>query len=211
MAYDFDFEVNGYNFRFVNLDTEKAFGIIVPNDADLTDRKYLSALKKAQKYCYPLDLEMQLREISSHWYHWSGRQYVDRHEAIYKIRLFLNQKLIEVQDWVLDLHIGIINDQPVLENPFLKDKKQQDKSGFVYLIKSERGDYKIGKSKNPEDRLKTFDIRLPFHIEYICTIKSNDMNKLEKELHAKYDHLRIDGEWFKLTSEEVDQIRGLAS
>lgn len=82
--------------------------------------------------------------------------------------------------------------------------------GFVYLIQSPTGSYKIGRTKDPDDRLKTFSVKLPFEVDYVCTIETGDMYQLERELHKKYASKRVNGEWFYLEPEDVEDIRGLA-
>lgn len=210
MAYDFNFEVLGYNFRFVNLG-EWAFGIIVPPDANLNDEGYLVALEEAQNYCIPLRLEMELEEAASYWYKdISYRQFVDIPDIVDKIHQFKQQEWLVVHDWVGKLLNDILTNNPPLQRPS-EQKPKKDQSGYVYLLKSDNGHHKIGKAKNPEDRLKTFTVKLPFHVEYICTIKTNDMRVLEETLHERFANKRIDGEWFNLETEDIEYIKGLAS
>lgn len=84
------------------------------------------------------------------------------------------------------------------------------KPGYVYLLKSPLGAYKIGKTSNPDNRIKTFSVKLPFEVEYTCVIKCVDMNELEKRLHAKFADKRINGEWFALTTDDIEYIRWLS-
>lgn len=81
--------------------------------------------------------------------------------------------------------------------------------GFVYLVKSPNGAYKIGRTKNPQSRAKTFGVLLPFEIEFLCLIKTKDMRQLEKELHERFATKRLNGEWFELSDEDVEYIKGL--
>lgn len=55
------------------------------------------------------------------------------------------------------------------DNHALRQAKQ-DKKGYVYLIQSPTGYCKIGRTKNPEDRLSTFKVKLPFEVEYLYLI-----------------------------------------
>lgn len=82
--------------------------------------------------------------------------------------------------------------------------------GYVYLIQSSTGYYKIGRTSNPNDRMKTFNVKLPFEVEYTCVIETPDMFKLERELHQRFAKNRVNGEWFALSSEDVEYIKGLA-
>lgn len=82
-------------------------------------------------------------------------------------------------------------------------------AGFVYLLRSASGYYKIGRSKNPYDRLTTFEVKLPFEVEYEHLIETTDMYQLEKELHRHFADKRVNGEWFELTPEDVAYIKSL--
>jgi hypothetical protein len=87
----------------------------------------------------------------------------------------------------------------------------RDSSGYVYVLKEINGNhYKIGRTNNPENRAKTFGVKLPFRVEYTHLIKTDDMFTLESELHYRYHHCRIDGEWFALTESDLNEIKGLS-
>lgn len=85
------------------------------------------------------------------------------------------------------------------------------RSGFVYLLKTPLDDtlFKIGKASDPNNRLRTFNVKLPFPIQYECLIQTSDMSSLEKELHSKFASKRLDGEWFRLGQEDVEYICSL--
>lgn len=84
--------------------------------------------------------------------------------------------------------------------------------GQVYLLKSPTGHLKIGYSKNPPKRAKRIAAGLPFDLETVHTIPTNQMAGLEYELHDKYEGRRIKKtEWFTLTEQEVDDIRTIKS
>lgn len=83
--------------------------------------------------------------------------------------------------------------------------------GYVYLLQSPSKAYKIGRTRTPENRLKTFGVQLPFEVEYICLIATSDMYRLERQLHQRFATKRINGEWFALTPEDIEFIKGLAT
>jgi hypothetical protein len=85
-----------------------------------------------------------------------------------------------------------------------------DNSGYVYLLQSPTSAYKIGKTGNPDSRFATFKTALPFEVEYVCVIKTDDMHSLEKELHKQFADKRVNGEWFVLSPNDVEFIKGLA-
>lgn len=82
--------------------------------------------------------------------------------------------------------------------------------GYVYLIQAASGFYKIGRTANPKNRIRTFSVKLPFEVDYLCLIKTKNMYKLERELHKRYEKKRVRGEWFKLSPADVEYIKGLA-
>ncbi len=70
-------------------------------------------------------------------------------------------------------------------------------------IRADGGFYKIGRSKDPEKRAADFS-SLPFNIELLHTITTDDPGWLENAFHAMHAHCHAKGEWYKLTQEEVD-------
>jgi len=95
------------------------------------------------------------------------------------------------------------------EEQYQQTRRSQDTEGYVYLLRSDIGLYKIGKSKDPASRIRTFGIKLPFRVEYEHVIHTSAMTTLELELHHRYADKRMDGEWFALTPEDVDAIRAI--
>lgn len=72
---------------------------------------------------------------------------------------------------------------------------------YTYLIHNGRN-YKIGYSKNPEMRLKTFKVADPN-----CKLIIFGAGNIEKELHLMYKKHRIKGEWFDLNRIEIQKIK----
>jgi hypothetical protein len=108
-----------------------------------------------------------------------------------------------------------IAEQKAIEREAKKAAKQhqqqpRSRAGFVYVVKQVGGDhYKIGRTVDPDDRLTTFNVKLPFPVEFEILIKCEDMYKLESDLHYQYASKRIRGEWFQLDANDLEAIRGL--
>ena len=79
--------------------------------------------------------------------------------------------------------------------------------GYVYLIQSPTTAYKIGRTQDPDDRIKTFSVKLPFEVNYIRLIYTDDMYALEKALHDYFADKRINGEWFELEDADVTYLK----
>jgi len=76
---------------------------------------------------------------------------------------------------------------------------------FIYLLKSEEnGYYKIGKSVNPDKRIKTLQTGNPEKIDLIFKVKilNKFSNRIESALHSQYSYLNKNGEWFDLSLED---------
>lgn len=82
--------------------------------------------------------------------------------------------------------------------------------GYVYLLKSHVG-WKIGYTKNPADRRRTFEVKFPVHFEFEHLIKCYDMNRMERRLHKKYKAKRTGGEFFDLDTDDVAYIKTFAT
>lgn len=87
--------------------------------------------------------------------------------------------------------------------------KKPSYEGYVYFIKEfHTNTYKIGKSKSIEERLRMFNVKLPFEWEITHFIKTSDYSLAEKLIHRMFDKKRINGtEWFELTEDDIQDIK----
>lgn len=81
--------------------------------------------------------------------------------------------------------------------------------GHVYLIKSDSGSYKIGRSVDARARLKQLT-GFPFGITLDHVIETNNAGRLESFLHKMFAHRRIKYEWFALVDADVAYIKSVA-
>lgn len=77
--------------------------------------------------------------------------------------------------------------------------------GYVYLLES-GGVHKIGRAKVVDNRIKQIQPKLPHPINLIHTIPCTNMARAEFELHTRYKDCRLQGEWFNLTDQAVEDI-----
>lgn len=90
---------------------------------------------------------------------------------------------------------------------FIDDMRANRPNGYVYILQSDSGYWKIGRAKNPDDRMKTFSVKLPFMVNYEIVIPSTDYVALEKELHERFAYCRVNGEWFDLTDGDILDLK----
>jgi len=90
----------------------------------------------------------------------------------------------------------------------------------IYLIKS--GKYhKIGKSQEPERRLKDLQMSNPIELKlietttlddiisdprYVNRYKRTSIDKLEAVMHSRLHSYRVRGEWFELPEKVLNQV-----
>ena len=84
----------------------------------------------------------------------------------------------------------------------------QPKPGFVYLLRG-NDQHKIGRTKHVDDRMKQISQKLPFEIELVHAIETDDTETLEAQLHDRFADRRLKGEWFDLSEQDVKIIQGM--
>lgn len=81
---------------------------------------------------------------------------------------------------------------------------------YIYLIKDNKtGLIKIGKSRNPYERLKQLvrqDTLLPESNDFILLRAWASEEYQERALHRQFINQRIRGEWFNLSSDDIQNI-----
>lgn len=95
-------------------------------------------------------------------------------------------------------------------NPYdkpIEKKKRKSSKGFIYLLKADNGFIKIGKAKALDSRIEQLGIQVPMKTELIYSFKTDDMGGDEKILHDQFAHKRDHGEWFRLDSEDIKEIK----
>lgn len=86
------------------------------------------------------------------------------------------------------------------------------RQGFVYLLQPEGHNvYKIGCTVDLEGRLVRLQRRFERKLHYVLVLRSNDYQGFERHLHAKFARKRVVGEWFLLSSEDIEGLRSGAT
>jgi len=81
--------------------------------------------------------------------------------------------------------------------------------GYVYLTSKLEGYYKIGRSFDPIQRIETLGILLPRPLIIEHLIECRDYYQAEDDLHKRYAHCRVRGEWFALTPQDIADIKAI--
>ena len=185
---EFVFEMSGMGGREDGV-------IFSPKYHDITNPDVLEAFKVAVTM-YP-----DIAEIHN-WI--ESRHYSERRDTLYEGQLLQRHWSVKYgyPNEALTQYIDRITS--IQAEPPKPSRKRSP--GWIYILKSDHG-YKIGYSKNPENRLVTFGNKLPFPVEYECLFQVEDMRITEKYLHELYAHKRIDGEWFDLTADDIETIK----
>ena len=77
--------------------------------------------------------------------------------------------------------------------------------GFVYLM-SDGELWKIGKALNIGSRKSQLERQLGKPLDLRHSIRSEDYSRAEAEMHFRYKHCRIRGEWFDLAPRELAEF-----
>lgn len=102
-------------------------------------------------------------------------------------------------------YLDEMNEEVENENKEVKRRKRV--KGYVYLLKADNGLTKIGMTKELGQRMTHFTTKLPYGIEMIATIKTNDYRELESVLHDKFSKVRKNGEWFDLSDSDIEYVK----
>ena len=91
-----------------------------------------------------------------------------------------------------------------------KEQRKKEKPNQVYVIQmmddGELVTCKIGVSKTPKKRLTALQTSNPHKLEIVHVFPSDSAEDAEARLHERYDHAHINGEWFRLTKEQMAEL-----
>jgi hypothetical protein len=76
----------------------------------------------------------------------------------------------------------------------------------VYLLKAGPY-YKIGKAKDLGQRVNQIRLQLPYPVEILHSIETDDSSGIENYWHKRFSDKRANGEWFLLTDDDVSAFK----
>ncbi len=227
MSSHYNLLIGGMDIRFASDDVLKGVGI--PADFDVTDSDCVTALGVAlvinpavTKYLSVCEITAQdLQHENDHYSNMFYEELKNFESERDNCLRIISEKY---PNYEMTTAVIFMNFSSYIKNNIQASNERAQKrldarkvkakrfntEGYVYLIQSPTEAYKIGCTKNPKNRMKTFGVKLPFEVEYIALIKSDNHKQLESDLHETFEDKRIDGEWFALTPDDVEYIKGLA-
>lgn len=227
MASTFYMDVHEFKFAF-HFGLGSGDGVVIePGLHDIKAPGFLDALAEALRM-YPILNAVMVLEHYSHCYaredstdaqlknHFYGAPDDHIDDVIRWYEIAKKQDYLDVYPSMVRYAEAALWEKERLANKQAKETKKAEKrasaayKGFVYLIQSPTGYYKIGRTTNPKDRMKTFSVKLPFEVEYVCVIQTDNMYGLEQILHNRFADKRVNGEWFNLSPDDVEHIKGMA-
>ncbi len=81
--------------------------------------------------------------------------------------------------------------------------EQHERQNCVYILKTGKNLYKIGKTRDLQKRLAAYHTHLPILFRVIRQYPAANMADLEESLHVVFQHKRVKGEWFELSGDDL--------
>lgn len=81
--------------------------------------------------------------------------------------------------------------------------EQLQTGGCVYILKTGKNLYKIGKTNDLQRRLAAYHTHLPLLFRVIRQYTAVNTGELESSLHIVFQHRRVKGEWFELREDDL--------
>ena len=91
------------------------------------------------------------------------------------------------------------------------DPRTKNTFGYVYLIKSATGYFKIGSSQSVQSRIRQLQCGNPEPLTLVHQYASANAQQEERALHSEFAHRRVRNEWFALIDTDVASICAIGS
>lgn len=97
-------------------------------------------------------------------------------------------------------------EQPHEATPATVRKQVDVRPGYIYILQAGPF-YKIGLTRDLDQRRRTVELQLPFPASIVFSVHVDDMFTHERQFHELFADKRMNGEWFDLTDEDLAAIR----
>ncbi|HEY9610480.1 GIY-YIG nuclease family protein [Allocoleopsis sp.] len=107
-----------------------------------------------------------------------------------------------------------VNEIPgcVYASPYRFYPQQPINKDFLYVFKRIRDSiYKIGVTGNLRSRAMAVACNCGSHLELVAHLDTDEAYIIEQELHERFNHKRLPGEWFELDDNDLARIRTFLS
>lgn len=84
--------------------------------------------------------------------------------------------------------------------------KVREARGWVYILKSE-GLYKIGRTLNPKQRIKSYRTQNPYGTEVVIMERVEEYLRTEAAMLRMFEGKKVKGEWFRLTRHDIEELK----
>jgi hypothetical protein len=88
----------------------------------------------------------------------------------------------------------------------MSDHNDGEGQEYVYAIGHPHGFVKIGRSKDPTQRLKDHQVSCPYDLWIVAQVPTDDSRAVENQLHERWSEKCVRGEWFELEYADYDRI-----
>jgi Meiotically Up-regulated Gene 113 (MUG113) protein len=78
--------------------------------------------------------------------------------------------------------------------------------GYLYVIKDDQGERKLGFSKAPEQRVQTLQVGNSRKLSVEYTLPVRDKRSAEKALQSLFPANHVRGEWFKIQEDSPEHL-----
>ena len=130
-------------------------------------------------------------------------------------RLLTRAEWTRFKRWIDNYYTGVSDEEIEAYNAQVAEQRasrpQNAQAGYIYLLESSVGYYKIGKAADVEKRLGQHLRDYPVRLAVIHTIWVPDRHKTERYLLKLFADKRMQGEWFDLDADDVQWLKSLTS
>lgn len=118
-------------------------------------------------------------------------------------------KLCKLFDCEISDLLYLVDEETYQKQQSAKEEREtKKKKGYVYFVKDpEINLIKIGRSRDFDKRFYSLNKEFNENLEVIHKIYTDDCFELEKKFHEHFDKYRFSGEWFKLTTKDMDFVK----